>query len=79
LERLFEVDGLCYCIKVEAQKRIDKAVKEALENERQQIRMELHDNVKQVMATSLLNIDFLQMIINHEDTTVPTISKVKIT
>jgi signal transduction histidine kinase len=62
---------------VEAQKRIDKAVTDAQENERQQISMELHDNVKQMMAASLLNIDFLKMIIKHEDTTVPIISNVK--
>jgi len=62
---------------VEEQLRINKAVTDAQENERQQISMELHDNVKQMMAASLLNIDFLKMIIKHEETTVPIISNVK--
>lgn len=41
--------------------RIDKAVTDAQERERQQISMELHDNVNQIMAASILNIDFIKM------------------
>src|SRR5215203_5276963 len=62
---------------VEEQKRINKAVTDAQENERQQISMELHDNVKQMMAASLLNIDFLKMIVKDEETTIPIITNVK--
>jgi signal transduction histidine kinase len=39
--------------------------------------MELHDNVKQMMAASLLNIDFLKMIVKDEESTGPIISNVK--
>jgi PAS domain S-box-containing protein len=49
--------------RVEEQKRINKAVTDAQERERQQISMELHDNVKQLMAGCLLNIDFMKMIV----------------
>ena len=62
---------------MEEEKRINKAVTDAQENERQQISMELHDNVKQMMAASLLNIDFLRMIVKDEEATVPIISNVK--
>lgn len=61
----------------EEEKRINKAVTDAQENERQQISMELHDNVKQMMAASLLNIDFLKMIVKDEEATIPIISNVK--
>ena len=50
----------------EEEKRIDKAVTYAQERERQQISMELHDNVKQIMAASMLNIDFLKMNLKNE-------------
>jgi signal transduction histidine kinase len=62
---------------VEEEKRLNKAVTDAQENQRQQISMELHDNVKQMMAASLLNIDFLKMVIKDDETTVPIISNVK--
>ncbi|MFL5739882.1 MAG: PAS domain S-box protein [Flavisolibacter sp.] len=52
--------------RVEEQKRINKAVTDAQERERQQISMELHDNVKQLMAGCLLNIDFMKMIVKDE-------------
>jgi signal transduction histidine kinase len=61
----------------EEEKRLNKAVTDAQENQRQQISMELHDNVKQMMAASLLNIDFLKMLIKDDETTVPIISNVK--
>jgi PAS domain S-box-containing protein len=52
--------------RVEEQKRINKAVTDAQERERQEISMEIHDNVKQLMAACLLNIDFLKMIVKDE-------------
>lgn len=41
--------------------RINKAVMKVQENERQQIGMELHDNVLQIIAASLISIDYLQL------------------
>jgi PAS domain S-box-containing protein len=52
--------------RVEEQQRINKAVTNAQEKERQEISMELHDNVKQLMAGCVLNIDFLKMIVKDE-------------
>lgn len=46
--------------RVERDVRVNKAVIEAQENERRQMGMELHDNVLQIMAASMLNIDYLQ-------------------
>lgn len=46
--------------RIEEEKRISKAVTEAQERERMQIGMELHDNVKQIMAATLLNLEYLQ-------------------
>jgi PAS domain S-box-containing protein len=61
---------------VEEEKRISKAVTDAQENERQQISMELHDNVKQMMAACLLNIDYMKMVVKDEKTSV-VISNIK--
>jgi signal transduction histidine kinase len=52
--------------RVEEQKRINKAVTDAQEKERQEMSMELHDNVKQLLAGCGLNIDFLKMIVKDE-------------
>lgn len=46
--------------RVKEDARINKAVMNAQENERQQIGMELHDNVLQIIAASLISIDYLQ-------------------
>jgi PAS domain S-box-containing protein len=62
---------------VEEEKRINRAVTNAQEDERQQISMELHDNVKQMMAASLLNVDFLKMLVRNEETTTPIIDNIK--
>jgi signal transduction histidine kinase len=62
---------------VAEEKRISKAVSDAQENERQQISMELHDSVKQMMAASLLNIDFLKMLLKEETTASPIINNTK--
>jgi PAS domain S-box-containing protein len=50
--------------KVEEEKRIGKAVNDAQENERLQIGMELHDNVKQIMAASLMSLGFAKDTMN---------------
>lgn len=47
--------------RIERDIRVNKAVIEAQEKERRQIGMELHDNVLQILAASILNIDYLQM------------------
>jgi PAS domain S-box-containing protein len=62
---------------VEEEKRINRAVTNAQEDERQQISMELHDNVKQMMAASLLNVDFLKMLLRDEGTATPIIDNIK--
>lgn len=46
--------------KAEETKRIDQAVFDAQEKERQQLGMELHDNVQQILSASSLNIDVLK-------------------
>jgi PAS domain S-box-containing protein len=46
--------------RIEEEIRIGRAVNEAQEKERMQIGMELHDNVKQIMAASLLTVDFIK-------------------
>lgn len=46
--------------RVEDEIRIGRAVNEAQEKERMQIGMELHDNVKQIMAAALLIVDFIK-------------------
>jgi len=46
--------------RVEEEIRIGRAVNEAQESERMQIGMELHDNVKQIMAAALLTADFIK-------------------
>ncbi|ANE52818.1 PAS domain S-box protein [Flavisolibacter tropicus] len=62
---------------VEEEQRISKAVTDAQENERQQISMELHDNVKQIIAATLLNVDFIPMALNDPDTSLKIINNVK--
>jgi PAS domain S-box-containing protein len=62
---------------IEEENRISKAVIDAQENERQQISMELHDNVKQIMAASLLNVEFIGMNMSHDETMVRIVGNVK--
>jgi PAS domain S-box-containing protein len=50
----------------ELEREINKAVTDAQENERQQISMELHDNVKQIMAGCLLHMDLIKMYVKDE-------------
>lgn len=46
--------------RIEEEKRINQAVLDTQEKERQQIGMELHDNVKQILAGTVLFLDFAQ-------------------
>lgn len=52
---MLDITGL-----VENEIRIGRAVTDAQERERMQIGMELHDNVKQILAASLLTLDFVR-------------------
>ncbi len=61
---------------VEEEKRIGKAVNDAQEKERMQIGMELHDNVKQIMAASMINLDFLKNRLDDQKTTKEILDKV---
>jgi PAS domain S-box-containing protein len=62
---------------LEEEKRISKAVTEAQENERIQIGMELHDNVKQLLAASLLHLDYVKTHITDTTMVVTTIDHLK--
>jgi len=61
---------------VEEEKRIGKAVNDAQEKERMQIGMELHDNVKQIMAASMINLDFLKNRLDDHAATTAILDKV---
>ncbi|HYV55173.1 MAG TPA: PAS domain S-box protein [Chitinophagaceae bacterium] len=61
---------------VEEEKRIGKAVNDAQEKERMQIGMELHDNVKQIMAASMINLDFLKNRLDDQNATKEILDKV---
>ena len=61
---------------VEEEKRIGKAVNDAQEKERMQIGMELHDNVKQIMAASMINLDFLKNRLDDQKATKEILDKV---
>ncbi|QNA43763.1 PAS domain S-box protein [Lacibacter sediminis] len=52
--------------RIEEERRISKAVLDAQENERLQIGMELHDNVKQILAGSGLYLDMVQNKLNDK-------------
>lgn len=53
--------------KLQEEKRIAKAVTNAQEQERLQLGMELHDNVKQILAGSLLYLDLLKDKLEDRD------------
>ncbi|MBS1655688.1 MAG: PAS domain S-box protein, partial [Bacteroidetes bacterium] len=63
--------------RIEEEKKISAAVTEAQEKERMEIGMELHDNVKQILAASLLNIDFLISNPFNPDISISTLKKLK--
>lgn len=53
--------------RIEEERRINKAVLDAQENERFQIGMELHDNVKQILAASGLFLDIAQKKLDDKE------------
>jgi len=57
--------------------RINKAVIDAQERERMQIGMELHDNVQQLMAGSLLTLDYVRSNIDDTPEALEALDKVK--
>lgn len=63
--------------RMEEEKRISKAVSEAQENERMQIGMELHDNVKQILAASLLNLGTIQHFIDDKEIVSDRVAQLK--
>lgn len=63
--------------RVEEEIRIGRAVNEAQENERMQIGMELHDNVKQILAASLMNLDFIKANLKEEKIVTETLDNLK--
>jgi len=62
---------------IEEEKRIGKAVIDAQEREREQIGMELHDNVKQILAASQLKLELASLNLNKPDTAAEIITKVR--
>ncbi|MES2432079.1 MAG: PAS domain S-box protein [Bacteroidota bacterium] len=62
---------------VEEEKRISRAVTDAQEKERTEIGMELHDNVKQIMAASLMNLDYIKKNIDKKERSIEIIDDVK--
>jgi PAS domain S-box-containing protein len=63
--------------RVKEDARINKAVINAQENERQQIGMELHDNVLQIIAASLISIDYLQFRFKDNSDIVSAVHEIK--
>lgn len=63
--------------RIEEEKRINKAVNDAQEKERIQIGMELHDNVKQIIAASMLNLDFVRLTLNDHTRVLDILVKVQ--
>lgn len=59
--------GIDITEQTEKEKRFSMAVTEAQETERMQICMEIHDNVKQIMAACLLNLDFVKMHLANKE------------
>lgn len=59
------------------EKRIRQAVIDAQENERREIGMELHDNVKQILAAVVLNLDFAREVIDDKEKSVTLLQRVK--
>lgn len=64
--------------RIEEEKRIGKAVNEAQENERMQIGMELHDNVKQILAASLMSLDHVKSNLNDKKIATEALDNLKI-
>jgi PAS domain S-box-containing protein len=63
--------------RLEEENRINKAVIHAQEKERMQIGMELHDNVQQILAGSLLRLDYAKTCLNDRASALEALEHVK--
>jgi len=63
--------------RIEEEKRIGKAVNDAQERERMQIGMELHDNVKQILAASMMSLDFVKTNLKDKKLATDTLDNLK--
>lgn len=63
--------------RIEEDKRIEQAIIDAQEKERLQIGMELHDNVKQILGASIMQLDILKHHLNDESAAFTMIDALK--
>jgi PAS domain S-box-containing protein len=63
--------------RLQEENRINKAVIDAQEKERMQIGMEIHDNVQQILAGSLLTLDYAKTCIDDRDAALEALQLVK--
>ncbi|HLX66576.1 MAG TPA: PAS domain S-box protein [Puia sp.] len=63
--------------RLEEENRINKAVIDAQEKERLQIGMELHDNVQQILAGSLLRLDYAKTCLHDPESALEAMQHVK--
>jgi PAS domain S-box-containing protein len=63
--------------RLEEENRINKAVIDAQEKERMQIGMELHDNVQQILAGSLLRLDYAKTCLHDRALALEALEHVK--
>jgi PAS domain S-box-containing protein len=64
--------------RLQEENRINKAVIDAQEQERMQIGMELHDNVQQILAGSLLTLDYAKNQFNDPASALEALQDVKV-
>ncbi len=69
--------GIDITEQTEKEKQLSKAITEAQEMERMQISMEIHDNVKQIMAACLLNLDFVNSQLDNRDLAQQGIARIR--
>ena len=63
--------------RLQEENRINKAVIDAQEKERMQIGMELHDNVQQILAGSLLRLDYAKTCLDDRESALEAVQHVK--
>jgi len=63
--------------RLEEENRINKAVIEAQDRERMQIGMELHDNVQQIMAGSVLTLDYIRSCYDDREQALQALENVR--
>ena len=63
--------------RLQEENRLNKAVIDAQEQERMQIGMELHDNVQQLMAGSVLTLDYIRSTLEGPPDTLKALDSVK--